>query len=1013
MYDGQKWTAFPPESGLGGNAVFTIFQDRDGYLWFGNDMGASQYDGHTFITFTTADGLASSGSKSIVQDRKGNTWFSNSYSASHTGGVCRYDGQSVTVFTTDDGLTSNAVRPILEDQYGHLWLGTQNGVSLYDGHTFTTFTTADGLASNEIPCIYEDREGDLWFGTTQAGAGVSRYDGRTFTTYTTADGLANDRVEAICQDREGHFWFGTWNGLSRFDGQAFTNFTTRDGLADNMVFSILEDRDGLLWLGTLSGVNRHDPSAGPDSPRFGTFTVQDGLASGWVWSVYQDREGHMWFGTQRGASRFDGQLIQTYNVGDGVQAHDIHSFLEDDEGNLWIGGTGITRCRLPSPLPPPVTIHTVVADRRYEDVSELAVPSTVDLLTVEYGAMSFRTRPEAMIYRYRLKGYEDNWQTTHNRRVEYRDVPMGHYTFEVVAVDRDLVYSEEPATVILDVHLPYERVGLISALGIAILLIGWQATRIVRRDRRLRESNEAISSANTQLTQARDATEAANEELLDVNRQLTQAKEATETANEELTHARDAAEAANRAKSAFLANMSHEIRTPMNAILGYAQILQRDSRVLPDHLRSVQTIQRSGDHLLKLINDVLDISKIEAGTLELRPADFDLKALLNDLDVMFRLRCDQKRLQWGVELPEAEHLYARGDSSKITQVLINLLGNAVKFTDEGSITLRVAVPKPDQYRFEVIDTGPGVSPESREAIFQPFQQADLGARKGGTGLGLSISQRLLELMDSQLELVSPISKEVSPDADATSTGAAGSSFSFTVQLGPGEPAVAAGPEDSQWTRVRHLADGQAVRALIADDIAENRDVLSSMLTDIGVQTVLVEDGQQALDRLRQEAFDIVFLDIRMPVLTGPEAAQKIWSEMGDAAPHLVAVSASALELERQQYLDMGFERFIDKPFRAERIFGCLAEVLGVEFEYAEEQAPEPEALDLTGLTLSADLLGHLREAAEMANVTELEQMLDDLEAQQPTMRQLAAHLRGLSQDFQMNELLAVLDQLQA
>ncbi len=788
-------------------------------------------------------------------------------------------------------------------------------------------------------------------------------------TFDTLDGLASGIIFSMIQDREGNLWFGTLGkGVSRYDGKSFVNLTTKDGLAHNWVSSMIQDREGLLWFGAGSagggGVSRYDGKT------FTTFTTEDGLAHNYVLPIFQDREGLLWFGTSGGGvSRYDGQTFQTLTRRNGLASNDAKTVFEDRDGAIWIGTPkGLTRFRPPPAWPPPVFIDAVVADRRHERTSELAVPSTVGLTAFEFHGISFKTPPDAMVYRYRLAGYDTGWQTTHDRRVEYQDLPRGSYTFEVEAVDRDLVYSEAPATVALRVHLPYERIGLLSALSIAVVLVAWQTGRVVRRDRQLQVSNTALSSAN--------------KDLFETNRDLETAKEG--------------AEAANQAKSRFLANMSHEIRTPMNAILGYAQILQRKSSLAPDDRNAIQTIHRSGDHLLKLINGVLDISKIEAGRLELQPSDFDLQALLNNLSMMFQLRCEQKRLSWEAETPEGDRLPVYGDEAKLSQVLINLLGNAVKFTDEGSVRLRVSAVSEDEYQFEVIDTGAGISEGDQEAIFEAFTQTEVGIQEGsGTGLGLSISQRVLALMGAGLDL--------------DSTPGAGSRFFFSISLPPARAEVVASTQE-EWANVRRLAEGCRVSALVVDDVLENRDVLSGLLREIGVEVALAESGKQALEQIAADVPDIVFLDIRMPEMDGPEVARHIWEDLGRDALKVVAVSASTLEHEQQEILEQGFDDFVPKPFRTEQIYGCLAKQLGVVFEHGEGvvEGEAEEALELEGITLPEELHARLQEAAELYSVTELEGYFSEMAQLGEREQRLADHLRGLRRKHDIEAIISIL-----
>ncbi len=464
---------------------------------------------------------------------------------------------------------------------------------------------------------------------------------------------------------------------------------------------------------------------------------------------------------------------------------------------------------------------------------------------------------------------------------------------------------------------------------------------------------------------------------------------------EEAERDRKAAEAASRAKSIFLANMSHEIRTPMNAILGYCQILLKDTDLTDKQSHALTTIGKSGQNLLSLINDILDISKIEAGQMRLIFTRFDVAELLQDLRTMFYLRCELKGIRCCIEgLHEKERIVVLGDRNKLNQVLINLLDNSVKFTDAGEVILKITRTGQDFFLFEVIDTGTGVSSEAQTIIFAPFQQGGQDTDSEGTGLGLSISSKLVSLMGGTLQMESEEEK--------------GTRFFFELNLKPAQGNVMSLIPKAD--NVISLAEGVRVKALVVDDKPTNRDVLSQMLISIGVDTLEAANGIRALELVREHTPDIVFMDWRMSEMDGIAAVKELKQEYGNNIKTVIT-SASVFGHELEQYKVCGCHDILKKPISATDVYSCMAKLLHVEYicKDDENENTDQRNIDYAGIDIPDNFRLKLLEQAEFYQISNLQETLNQVEKSGIEDSKLVEHLRELVNQFNMDGIITIMN----
>lgn len=812
-FDDVKLQVFNTSSGLGHNFVYTLFEDRLGRIWagtFGGGVSRTHRPGETgnrmFVTFKKENGLAEDQVLSIAEDREGNMWF-----GTLGGGVSRLNSEAFSVYSTDDKLPSNRVLSIMVDSRGHYWFGTEEGLAEIaisdDGSSrelVNHYSTADGLSNNAVLSIYEDKNGMLWIGTRgeginklnpqnasmqlvtdpngslsnvlsisadddgnlwfgTGGRGVCRYDAttRSITSFSKKDGLSSNAITDVFKDSRGDMWFGTLDaGAMRIRGEDIETFGREQGFSLKPIRAITEDLGGRLWFGTEGdGLFTYNNKA------FKKFATLDGLSSNNLRAViYDSVQNSLWVSTETGLNRYsiDKDEWYFYGPGSGFYGMDMldNAIYRQDNGDVWFGTVGgavhyQSSLDFDNYVVPTINISGIKVF--FQDTT-LPQGASLDygenFISFDFEGVSL-SQPNNLEYQYRLEGLHGEWSSvTEKRSVTYPDLPAGQYNFLVRARIVGREWSE-PASHVFEILPPFWQKPLFIAGSIVMsgLLIFLLAAVRVRREQ---ARNQLLESSVAERTQA----------LMEQKERLRREKEKIERMNVDLERAKREAEEASRAKSEFLANVTHELRTPMNSIIGFTRrLIRRAGEELGEAGRnSLETVYQNSHRLLQMINEILDYSSIESGRIRYTIQAVDpvnvCRAVLHE----WTPAADEHKLQLVLHEENSQPIMC--DEERLRQILHNIVGNAVKFTTDGSVTLSFRALRHNDMHYvglAVSDTGPGIPTDKLSSIFGEFEQANPrhDQLKGGIGLGLAIAKRL------SLGMQGDILVESSPGRGAT------------------------------------------------------------------------------------------------------------------------------------------------------------------------------------------------------------------------------------------------------
>jgi signal transduction histidine kinase/ligand-binding sensor domain-containing protein/DNA-binding response OmpR family regulator len=929
---------------LSHNSIYCIYKDADANMWTGTFAGGlnitttnSKKFGHYKHT-SDKNSLSNNNVLYIEENTDGKIWI-----ATDGGGLNLFDPatKKCTHYIHEPGnrnsICGNYVLNVMNDSYGNTWIGTWgDGLTIFNRkkNTYKHFKNnpldSTSLSSDHAWVIFQDRDKNIWVSALFGGLNLYNPATNSFTRYN--DGTNNSstrKIKSIAEDNEGNLLLGTDGaGLQLFNKKtktfsALQHKNSDNSLSDNRITFTREDKLGNLWIGTMAGLNYYDCK----KHLITIYTTADGLPNNVIFGLLEDANAMIWISTNRGLSRFDPQTKKFTNFGiqDGLQSYEfkIGAFCKAQSGMFYFGGINGFNEFDPSkikedPFEAPLVFtnfeifNKSVSIARTEtdpsplkkDISEtreITLPYKSSVFSFEFAALNF-AETEKREYAYMLEGFDNSWNEIGAKRTAtYTNLNPGKYVFKVRSKNNKGEWSTHSIAVKLTITPPFWLTWWFRISVLLAVVCGAIAFYKYRM--------KAIKTQRNNLEQK-------------VEEQTWQLLLSTRDEKK----ARQEADEANKAKSVFLATMSHEIRTPMNGVIGMASLLN-ETQLTPEQQEYAKTISTCGETLLTVINDILDFSKIESGNMELESRDFDLRVCIEEVLDVFAGKAGKLALDLVYQIDPNVPAQVVGDSLRLRQVLMNLVSNAIKFTEKGEIFVGVHLQKTKAdgkivLQFEVRDTGIGIPADKIKRLFKAFSQVDSSTSRkyGGTGLGLVICEKIINLMGGKITVQSEEHK--------------GTSFIFNMLSAPG-----AEPLRNYVTN--DITGFEGNRILVVDDNLTNRSILKNQLELWKLTPTLACDGNEALQILAAgKKFELVLTDMQMPGMDGYELAQHI-QQLYASLP--VILLSSVGDERNKKYAGL-FRSILTKPIKHELLSKAIVNELRGRSTRTAEAGPVQQKL---------------------------------------------------------------------